>query len=321
MAREAKVEIFMPVYLADYDRDTAHLDFEEHGFYWAVLRALWACNGVLPMDRGQLARVLRTNTKTIGRLWPQISGFLTVSSDGETFIQSRLSRELDKAIAKRKAAVSSGKLGAKARYEKDGHGDPNSGAMATPAAAPWLPQQHETWRPQQPNDTSSPSPSDPPLDLDPIPSQASGSDARDPGATGAPRHQPNGLPPHLARRFLTTYLPPSAYLTQIFGHVRSEVIGGSMEWHTPKHGPEKTGDLALLIQERGAEGDVEPTMRLFWEKAKSDELDDARKIRDNTTFAFGCWRSVFGNLRDELHSAPPRKRARAAERQYHEIPD
>lgn len=93
-----KVDVYMPLYVSDYDRDTAELSFEEHGFYMALLRALWTRGGELDgRDRPRLARVIRTDLETFDRLWPAVEGFFTVDLAGK-FQQKRLTKELNRAI-------------------------------------------------------------------------------------------------------------------------------------------------------------------------------------------------------------------------------
>jgi len=118
-----KVDIFMPLYVADYDRDTSDLSFEEHGFYGALLRALWVRGGSLVLDRERLARMLRTDPKTFDRLWAATSHFFTQGEDG-TLSQKRLSVELEKALGLRRAASEGGKRSAAARALKNGTAQP-----------------------------------------------------------------------------------------------------------------------------------------------------------------------------------------------------
>lgn len=113
-----KVDIFMPLYIADYERDTADLSFEEHGFYLAVIRALWTRKGVLRVDdKPRLARVLRTDVETLDRLWPSIDGFLTRNADG-TVSQKRLSLEIERAKHNKVTAIERARRGGIAKAAK-----------------------------------------------------------------------------------------------------------------------------------------------------------------------------------------------------------
>lgn len=51
---------WFPMYVADYDADTADLSLEEDGFYSRMLRRAWSTSddGSLPADRVKLCRVL-----------------------------------------------------------------------------------------------------------------------------------------------------------------------------------------------------------------------------------------------------------------------
>lgn len=126
MAEERlKVDVYMPLYVSDYDRDTADLSFEEHGFYGALLRALWTRDGELDgSDRPRLARILRTDRETFDRLWPAVERFFTIELSGK-FQQKRLTRELDKAIRSvtqtRENAAAAGRASAAARAKTTGN--------------------------------------------------------------------------------------------------------------------------------------------------------------------------------------------------------
>jgi hypothetical protein len=127
----------------------------------------------------------------------------------------------------------------------------------------------------------------PPLsgsDPDPVSDPKIGVSARDPsgGGTRAGDHP---------RRYLD--------LPAIFAQTRTEVVGGSLDWAKPKTDPQKLREAAEMVA--GHEADVAPTMRRFWEEARSDE-----KLLGDNSLAFGRWRSRFGNLLEAIHGLAPK---------------
>lgn len=60
----SKVDIWMPIYIGDYLRDTAELSAEEHGAYFLLLMHYWQKNGEIGADVDRLARVARTQPET-----------------------------------------------------------------------------------------------------------------------------------------------------------------------------------------------------------------------------------------------------------------
>lgn len=161
---EAKVEIFFPFYVGDYDRDTADLSFEEHGFYLAILRALWVRGGTLDSrDKPRLARILRTDTGTLDRLWPTVERFFVLKGDG-TFNQKRLTFELEKARRLKEVASRAGHASANTRRAKHGTAQPSRTTAERPLERESERQAEQTSeRPPNP----SPSPSESPSESDP----------------------------------------------------------------------------------------------------------------------------------------------------------
>jgi uncharacterized protein YdaU (DUF1376 family) len=169
-----KVEIFLPLYVSDYDRDTADLSFEEHGFYGAILRALWVRGGVLHLDdRQRVARILRTDVTTFDRLWPAVAHFFTIAADGRTFSQKRLSTEMEKARARKADASRAGLASADARRFRAGSAQPQSTAARTDESTDvQRPSEREAEPPTEPKTNTSPSPSPSPAESE-SPSESS----------------------------------------------------------------------------------------------------------------------------------------------------
>jgi uncharacterized protein YdaU (DUF1376 family) len=108
-----KVDIFMPIYIADYLSDTNELSAEEHGAYLLLLMAAWKRGGRLPTDSLRLQRLAMVPEKRWQRVWGMIARFFSL--DGDALVQHRLNRELAKAMSRRESASANGRRSAEAR--------------------------------------------------------------------------------------------------------------------------------------------------------------------------------------------------------------
>ncbi len=279
-----KVDIFMPLYVADYLADTMDLTTEEHGAYFLLMCALWRKRGELPADPGRLAQTAKVSPKRWPTMWKTLSRFF-IERDGK-IRQGRLVREIEKAIGRKLHAQESGRRGGlakAARVAKDslpglpegGQGSATSLATATPVANDLA----------KPSSSPSPSPSQDPV---------SPAHARDPGGPAAD----TGPAPE--------YSAVKAHeLTQAFGRIRADVFPTVLPWTGSPSSPEKAANMAASIPPEAA-ADVEPTMRRLWEKAKSGHHRRSADIVKSPQFAFGCWCAEFHELREEIHGqAPP----------------
>ena len=57
------VNIWMPLYIGDFLRDTTGLDAEMIGEYLLLYMAIWSKSGPLPNDNQKLARIFRMTTE------------------------------------------------------------------------------------------------------------------------------------------------------------------------------------------------------------------------------------------------------------------
>lgn len=131
-----KVDIYMPLFIGDYLRDTADLTAEEHGAYLLILMAMWTSGGGLPVSR--LDRIARIPADRWTIVWKTIGRFFEV--DGETAHQGRLGRELQDAQARRETARQNGLLGGRPRnlpvnrpVNQRGNPKPNPGKTSSPS--------------------------------------------------------------------------------------------------------------------------------------------------------------------------------------------
>lgn len=99
---------WMPLYISDYRRDTAHLSAAEHGAYLLLIMRYWEAGG-LPTDEKQLARIACMTTSEWKRSRETLAAFF-----GPGWIHKRINVEIaraDEISSKRSAS-------AKQRYSK-----------------------------------------------------------------------------------------------------------------------------------------------------------------------------------------------------------
>jgi len=111
-----KVDIFMPMFVADYLADTTDLSTEEHGAYLLLMFTAWRSDGVLPNDPRRLARIAKVPFERWPDIWEAIGRFFSVT--GAAVSQGRLVKELARARAHKEAAIERGKRGAAAKAAK-----------------------------------------------------------------------------------------------------------------------------------------------------------------------------------------------------------
>jgi uncharacterized protein YdaU (DUF1376 family) len=89
---------FMPLFVADYMADTAHLTTVEHGAYLLLIMTYWQRGEALPDDDRKLARIAGMGPREWARIRETISEFFQIS-DG-TWFHSRIHTELESMRAK-----------------------------------------------------------------------------------------------------------------------------------------------------------------------------------------------------------------------------
>jgi len=89
---------YMPLYIADYLSDAAHLTTLEHGAYLLLIMAYWQRGEALPNDDKKLARICRMTPGQWTRIKPQILEFFDEA--GKQLCHLRIEHELAKVRAK-----------------------------------------------------------------------------------------------------------------------------------------------------------------------------------------------------------------------------
>jgi uncharacterized protein YdaU (DUF1376 family) len=182
-----KVDIFMPIYIGDYLRDTRDLSTEEHGAYFLILMSMWTAGGKLPAAR--LNRFALTTEAHWPAIWEVIGRFFEVTDGIAT--QKRLSEELVRALERREVGVARGMASVAARRAKYGTAQPDSKSKASREQVGLGP---DTAPNGSPNSSPSPSPSPSPSESESAdPERALGQPQAEPGPDQGPWTAPRWL--------------------------------------------------------------------------------------------------------------------------------
>lgn len=111
----AKVDIWMPLYVADYLSATSRLTTEQHGAYLLLLMDYWK-NGPPPDNDGVLAQITRLSPSAWSNARTMLEAFFQVQSG--QWSHHRVDEELAKANHNKEVNSRRGKAGADARYGK-----------------------------------------------------------------------------------------------------------------------------------------------------------------------------------------------------------
>jgi len=102
----SKVDIWMPIYIGDYLRDTEELSSSEHGVYLLLLMHYWLKGGEIGADIDRLARVAKTDNETARFI---LGSYFTLI-DGN-YKNKRADIEIENANNRRRASTENGKKG------------------------------------------------------------------------------------------------------------------------------------------------------------------------------------------------------------------
>ena len=98
---------YMPLYIADYMADAAHLSTIEHGAYLLLLMTYWQRGEALPDDDRKLAKICRMGPREWTKAKPAICEFFQVGCN--KWVHKRVELELAnvraKSLQKRKAGL------------------------------------------------------------------------------------------------------------------------------------------------------------------------------------------------------------------------
>jgi len=128
----AKIDIWMPLYVADYLADTSRLTTEQHGAYLLLLIDYWR-NGPLPDDDAVLAQITRMSPDAWSNARSTLQAFFKHESG--RWVHGRVEAELAK--AKRNGEINSTRAKAAARARWDASSNITSDA---PSITPSMPK-------------------------------------------------------------------------------------------------------------------------------------------------------------------------------------
>jgi uncharacterized protein YdaU (DUF1376 family) len=154
--KSTKTDAWMPLYLADYLRDTTHLSAEEHGAYLLLLMHAWVNDGLLPDDDRRLRQITKMEAKGWKYSAPILRAFFY--SDGAHLRQKRMDGELLRARTLVDQRVAAGKASAESRKTKrNWQREVNERSTSVATEAPTEPPTNDEREPQR-NGRPSPSP-------------------------------------------------------------------------------------------------------------------------------------------------------------------
>ena len=110
-----KVDIWMPLYIADYLSATSRLTTEQHGAYLLLIMDYWK-NGAPPNNDQVLAQITKLSPDAWSNARTMLQPFFEVV-DG-LWIQHRIESEMVKAQHNKQVNVKRGKAGAEARWKE-----------------------------------------------------------------------------------------------------------------------------------------------------------------------------------------------------------
>ena len=120
----AKVDIYMPIFIGDYLKDTQDLDAEEHGAYFLLLMHYWLKKGQIGSDVHRLARVAKTTEEITKYI---LDSYFTLTEDG--YKNKRAEEERAAAENRRVAASENGRKGG--RPKKPNNNQPDTHRLTT----------------------------------------------------------------------------------------------------------------------------------------------------------------------------------------------
>lgn len=131
----AKSDVWMPLFVADYLKDTRHLSCTEHGAYLQLLMHAWTNGGTIPSSDARLAIITGLAPRQWKAVRPAVLGFWQLQGDGQAYTHKRVEQELERARKITEKRSKAGSKGAANRWQSDGksHGKAITKGIANPS--------------------------------------------------------------------------------------------------------------------------------------------------------------------------------------------
>lgn len=109
-----KTDLWMPIFIGDYLKDTRHLTTEEHGVYFLILMEIWNKGGWV--EKKYCPKISLLSQKTFSKRWENLKQFF-IEKDG--FIsQKRALKEIQKSQTIKEIRTKIGKLGGRPKTNR-----------------------------------------------------------------------------------------------------------------------------------------------------------------------------------------------------------
>lgn len=124
-----KTDIWMPITIGDYLKDTTHFSCLEHGAYFLILMDLWVHDGKVPLKR--LHKVVKMPREQFLEMWDEtLSDVLDLDQDGMVS-QKRLLIEMQASHSRRESAAQNGRKGGRPKNDEKAKKNPQeTGGLA-----------------------------------------------------------------------------------------------------------------------------------------------------------------------------------------------
>ncbi len=116
MSKSKDVEVWFPLYIADYMADTTRLTTEQHGAYLLLIMDYWR-NGSPPDDDGILCNITKLSPQAWKKHKPALAKMFRIENG--VWLHKRIDKELEKATLNHSTKKEAGKKGGSSKWGSD----------------------------------------------------------------------------------------------------------------------------------------------------------------------------------------------------------